>query len=254
MILAVVNQKGGVGKTTTAVTLAHGAAKKGWRTLLLDLDPQGNVADSLGMESGQELYTWLSQEKPIHKMWVEARPNLDVIRSDKTTAKLKKELSGQDFPASVLINALEMDDHELVVMDCAPSVDVLHTAALVAADYLLIPTRLDQLAIKGVVEVLRSLMAVQRAVHAHCALAGVIPTFYDRTTNESQAQLENLAKGFREQVWPPVPQDNQCRVATRLGKTLWEMQPQPRAIRGIATAAGLVGGYEQVLKRVMELE
>jgi len=254
MIIAVANQKGGVGKTTTAVTLAHGAALRGWRTLLVDLDAQGNVADSLGLESGTALYRWLSGGCTLDEAATQARTGLDVVRGDKMTVRLKRELSGMDFPANVLAEALRKHEYDLVVMDCAPSVDILHTAALVAADYLVVPTRLDQLAIKGVMEMMQSLAAVQRNVGGQaCRLAGVVPTFYDRTTNESHAQLENLTRWGKQVVWPPVPVDNQCRVATRLGQTLCEVLPKPRALVGIRVQAGFVGGYEQVLDRVLAL-
>lgn len=234
-IITVANQKGGVGKTTTAVNLAHGAAMRGLSVLIVDLDTQGNVADALGLEDGSELYSWLINGKGIAQVKVEGRKNVDVIRSNKTTAQLKVALAGMDFREMVLWNALNTShDYDLVILDCPPSVDTLHTAALVAADLLIIPTKLDQFAIKGVIEMLRSLDSVQRATRSKCKLAGIIPTFYDKVTNESQAQLENLAGSYGSFVWPPVAQDTSCRVANRVGKTLWELEGHPRALVGYA--------------------
>ena len=256
-IVAIANQKGGVGKTTTAVTLAAGAARVGIRTLIIDLDTQGNVADSLGMEEGGDLADWLLGTKPMAEAMAEARYGLWVIRSDKTTAGLKVALAGMDFREGVLKRALRPhpqslpktkavlestlrphpqslpktktvlereDGFDLVIIDCAPSVDVLHTAALVAADGLIIPTRLDQFAIKGVLEMLMSLHSVQQATDSDCKLIGILPTFYDRVTNESHDQLKNLASAFKGLVWPPIRQDVNCRIANRMGKTLWEME------------------------------
>ena len=233
-IVTIANQKGGVGKTTTAVTLAHGAAMRGESVLLVDLDTQGNCADALGLEEGSELYEWLILGHAIDLVTVKARERLDVIRSNKTTAQLKVSISGMDFREMVLAIALADYEHDLVIIDCPPSVDILHTAALVAADLLIIPTKLDQFAIKGVIEMLRSLESVQRATRSKCNLAGIIPTFYDRVTNESQGQLENLAEQYGGLVWPPIAQDTSCRVANRLGKTLWEMEGSPRARMGYA--------------------
>ena len=116
-------------------------------------------------------------------------------------------------------------DFDMVIIDCAPSVDVLHTAALVAADGLIIPTRMDQFAIKGVLEMLRSLQSVQQATESRCELIGILPTFYDRVTNESHNQLKNLVGSFKGLVWPPISQDVSCRTANRLGKSIWEMYP-----------------------------
>ena len=235
-IVTIANQKGGVGKTTTAVNLAHGAAIRGMNVLIVDLDTQGNVADALGLDEGQDLYDWLIRgvafEDVAHGS---TRERLDVIRSNKMTAALKVSLSGMDFREMILANALNtLFDYDLVILDCPPSVDVLHTAALVAADWLIIPTKLDQFAIKGVIEMLHSLDSVQRATRSRCQLAGIIPTFYDKVTNESQAQLENLAANYGAYVWPPVAQDTSCRVANRVGKTLWELEGHPRALVGYA--------------------
>jgi cellulose biosynthesis protein BcsQ len=131
-------------------------------------------------------------------------------------------------------------------------VDILHTLAVVAAHYILVPTRLDQLAVKGVRDMLVTLKSLARI--STCELGAIIPTFYDRTTNESYLQLKHLAESFREYVWPPVPQDVNCRESTRFGKTLWEYAPNARALLGYEDRAGrLIRGYEQVVKRVEEV-
>lgn len=256
-IVAIANQKGGVGKTTTAVTLAAGAALRGIQTLLIDLDTQGNVADSLGMEEGGELAQWLGDGDPLVGLRTHPRKHLSIIRSDKTTAGLKMRLAAVDFREQVLVKALRgktrilrsaqndkcggeyFDD--LVIIDCAPSVDVLHTAALVAADGLIIPTRLDQFAIKGVLEMIRSLTAVKEATNSRCELIGILPTFYDRVTNESHEQLKHLASAFKGLIWPPISQDVNCRISNRMGATLWEMKRSKAA-----------EGYERALERLIK--
>lgn len=249
-VIAVANQKGGVGKTATAVNIAHGAALRGFRVLLVDLDSQGNVADSLGMDEGNELRAWLNGGVPQIN---QARENLWVIRSNKDTANFKNELASRDYREMVISEALadllSAVPYDLVVMDCAPSIDVLHVAALTAADYLIVPTRLDQFAAKGVLEILRTLSAVNRR-GGRCHLAGILPTFYDRQTLETQTQLESLVQAFGGQVWPLIPMDSKIRSANRAGKTLWEFSPSTRAIKGID---GVGGGYLSVLDRLLSL-
>jgi chromosome partitioning protein len=252
--MAILNQKGGVGKTTTAVTLAAGLARQGCRVLLIDLDTQGNVADSLGLPHGDDLRRLLSPdlgcslEQVITPGGVHG---LDVIRSDKSTTSLKQTLAGMTLREYVLADVLEGAAYDVIVLDCAPSVDLLHFAALVAADYLLIPTRLDKLAVNGVRDALQTLVALKRI--SRCQVAGILPTFHERVTLESHEQLVHLAQTFGRLVLPPIPQDTQCRVASRYGKTLWEHEPNAKALIGYDQGSKHIGGYIQVLDRVKEL-
>ncbi len=171
--IAILNQKGGVGKTTTAVTLASGLARMNYRVLLIDLDTQGNVADSLGLAHGDDLRRLLSPDLhcPLDQAVTPSGvDNLDVIRSDKSTTALKQTLAGVTLREYILADVLQNAGYDVIVLDCAPSVDLLHFAALVAADYLLIPTRLDKLAVNGVRDALQTLAALKRI--SQCQVAG----------------------------------------------------------------------------------
>jgi chromosome partitioning protein len=249
-IIAIANQKGGVGKTITATTLAAGAARQGMNTIEIDLDPQGNVSDSFGYEPIGMLTRWLGEGQDLYYCLREVRNHLWIIPGDKSTANLKSALCARGFSEYSLCEALDNDrlnavGIDLVLLDCAPSLDILHTAALMAADYLLVPARLDQFAIKGVVEILATLDLLRsRRGGTTCTLAGIIPTFYDRTTRETQIQLNNLVTGYGAMVWPPIPQDARVRLANRLGQTLYEIEPHPRA---------LTEGYIPAFERLMEL-
>jgi chromosome partitioning protein len=221
--IAILNQKGGVGKTTTAVTLASGFARQDCRVLLVDLDTQGNVADSLGLSHSNDLYRLLSPESrcPIDQtITPSGLEHLDMIRSDKSTTALKQTLVGVTLREYILVDALESANYDLILLDCAPSADILHFAALVAADYLLIPTCLDKLAVSGVRDALQTLVALKRI--SRCQVGGILPTFYERVILECHEQLIHLVQTFGKLVLPPIPQDTQCRVASRYGKTLWE--------------------------------
>lgn len=251
---AILNQKGGVGKTMTAVTLASGLARQGYDVLLVDLDTQGNVADCLGLPPGDDLRRLLSPEwrHPLNEAaTASGQEHLDVVRSDKSTAALKQSLAGVTLREYLLAEALEKARYDVILLDCAPSVDLLHFAALVAADYLLIPTRLDKLAVNGVRDALQTLLALKRI--SRCQIAGVLPTFYERVTAESHEQLTHLARTFGRLVLPPIPQDTQCRVANRYGKTLWQHAPETRALTGYEYGGRRVGGYLQALERIEAL-
>lgn len=253
MILAIVNQKGGVGKTTTAVTLAAGLARQGRRTLIADLDSQGNVCDALGLRKGPGFYRLLVAKLPLAEVVVPSgQINLDVLPGDKNTVEAKQYLSGLNFReravANALAPALRLYDH--VMLDLAPSVDVLHIAALVAADAFLVPTRLDHLAVVGVNDALITLAALKAGGVEPPVFLGVLPTFWDRATKESEYQLQHLSRTFGRKLWPPIPTDTRAREAPAHGQTLWDYAPNCRAIRGVAINHVRAGGYEQVLARL----
>lgn len=254
MIIAVINQKGGVGKTTTAVNLADLAARAGYAVLLMDTDSQANCADALGLDSGPELYKLLVDEQPLESLVISsARPNLDLLRSDKSTLLAENIVQGRDFREYCLSNALDAYAYDLVLIDCAPSAHVLHTAAMVASDYILVPAELAQFAVKGVFEIQRTLKSIQRMTTTNCQLAGILPTKLNRSRDESHEQLSNLADIFGGLVWPPIPVDAKVEKANRVGKTLAEYNTQSPALIGYKAGQKRVGGYQQAFERLREL-
>jgi chromosome partitioning protein len=252
MIFAILNQKGGVGKTTTSVIMAALAVQAGYRVLLVDLDPQANCSDSLGVESAPSLYESLVNERPLQDLVIEARPNLFLLRSDKTTMLAENIVKGRDYSEYALANALENYDYDLVFLDCAPSARVLHTGALVAADYLIIPTELENFSVKGIVEVERTLKSARKMTTSNCEIAGILPTNLNRRKQEYQAQLANLAEVYGKLVWPPIPTDAKIDVAHRKGLTLLEFAPKSPALIGRKEGKKYIGGYRQAFERLLE--
>jgi chromosome partitioning protein len=248
-IITIANQKGGVGKTTSAVTLAHGLALTRQRTLLVDLDPQGHVAFALGAEKAPGLYRLIVDEDSIEQVAVHTRENLDIIPGDKRTEKAKRTVVISNFPTEILSRILQHADYDVVILDMAPSLDVLHVSALMASDWVIIPTKLDAMAVDGVNEVLRSMGEVVE--RGHRLGYSILPTFFDRTTRETIVQLQGLVETFRGHVWPPIPQDTHAREAPAFGKSLWEYCSKSPAVMGYGTS--LVAGYASTLKRTVEV-
>jgi chromosome partitioning protein len=248
-IICIANQKGGVGKTTTAVTLAHGLAMARQRTLLVDLDPQGHVAFALGAEKAPGLYRLIVNEEPIEKIAVPSRENLDIIPGDKRTEKAKRTVVISNFPTEILSRIFEDAQYDVVIFDMAPSLDVLHVSALMASDWVIIPTKLDAMAVDGVNEVLRSMAEVVE--RGHRLGYSILPTFFDRTTHETIVQLQALVDTFQEHVWPPIPQDTHAREAPAYGKSLWEYCIKSPVVTGYGT--NLDAGYTSTLRRTVEV-
>jgi chromosome partitioning protein len=250
--LAIVNQKGGVGKTTTAVTLAAGLASLGRSVLLVDLDAQGNCADALGVPKEDGLYRFMvmGDVGAIR----EARPGLDLVTGDKTTVKVKKILVGESFSEYVLRSKLDAlpKDYDVAILDSAPGADVLQINALIAATHFLIPVSLAHLATVGAVDVLGTVASLRKVGAFQGAWLGILPTMWDRTTNESHAQLKAMAERFGKLVWPPIPIDVKAREAPGAGQTLWEYAADCRALSGVVENGQMVGGYGRVLFRLIE--
>lgn len=247
------NQKGGVGKTTSAVTIAHGLAIRGYRTLIVDLDPQGHVSLALGLEKRPGLYKCIVDEANLSECITQARLNLWILPGDKTTERVKRYVTSMDYREQVLSNLLlDAVRFDFVVLDMAPSLDVLHVAGLVASDFMIIPTKLDPMAVDGVNEALKSYAEIVRR-GGNIQDYRILPTFFDRVTKETAIQLRDLTANFGERVWPPIPVDTRAREAPASGSTLWEFSPQSPAVAGIQNGPGRLGGYQQVMSRLMEI-
>ena len=251
MIICCANQKGGVGKTTTVITLGHGLAMRGYRVLLVDVDPQGHIAIALGLKKAPGILRLLSYQDPLDTLVQEARPNLWILPSDSTTERAKRDLMSMDYRERVLKTALRDADFDVILIDTAPSYDVLHVSALVASRRLLIPTKLDSLAVDGVNEILRASATLRQYGDAPEAFS-VLPTFFDRVTRETMLQLHDLVTHFAAQVWPPIPQDVRAREAPAYGQTLWEYSPGSAAVTGYGNG-DKVGGYASTLDRLEKM-
>jgi len=247
--ICVANQKGGVGKTTTAVNLAHGLATKGKRVLLVDCDPQGQVATFLGLRQESGLFDLLVGGRPLADVVRSAeangnkRPDLGVLPGDKRSATAQVVLAAEGFNLACLGDALKRAKADYVIFDTSPSVGLLQEAALFASDWLLIPCATDYAATEGVHGIIASLAAMKRG-GAQCKLLGVIPTFYDEITKESKATLKQLTYHLGDAVWQPVHRATVLRECAAAGQTIFERAPDSRTAQEYWALAHQVLRYE----------
>ncbi len=232
--IVVANQKGGVGKTTTAVTLAHGLALRDRRVLLVDCDPQGQVATFLGLRQESGLFELLISERPLNAVIYPAgtrsrpRPNLELIPGDKRTATAQIVLSAEGFRIESLAEVLRPLDMDFVIFDTSPSVGLLQEAAIYAADWMLVPSAVDYPSVEGVAGVLSTLKAVNER-GGNCLLLGVLPTMHDDVTRESRATLDQLREQLGKAVLEPIHRATVLRECAAEGLTIWEKDPRSRA-------------------------
>ncbi len=234
-VIAVLNQKGGTGKTTTAINVAAGLAEISKRVLLVDLDAQGNVGISLGIKGPKTIYHVLSQGADPLECAVPVRNNLDVLTSDHTLAAAEVELARKDRRAHALaLRFGQLTQYDFVILDCAPSLSLLNQNALTYAAEVLVPVSCDYLSLVGVKQVLRTIQYVNEILMHPVRICGVLPTFYDVRNRISADAVQNLRQYFKERTLPPVRINTKLKEAPSLKKTIFELAPDSHGARDYA--------------------
>lgn len=247
--ITIANQKGGVGKTTTAVSLAHGLVLQGKRVLLADFDPQGQCATILGLKPEPCAFNLLVAESPLGEVVRSTdRKNLYVLLGDRKTAVAQTVLNVQRSPISLtrkkLVAPAEADGMDYVVIDTSPSVGELQEQALWAADGVLIPCAVDYLATDGVFNIALTLKRLQEEQKWKGRILGILPTFYDTVTRESKATLDDLRKRFSSLMLPPIHRATVLRECAVEGKTIFELAPESRAAEQYERLVEFVLGWK----------
>ena len=243
-IIAVAMTKGGVGKTTTAVNLAHGLARRGRRVLLVDADTQGQCAKALGATAELTLTEVLTGEATVLDAVVRARDYLDLVASDHrltraSLAMARREQDGHRVLADALAPVAERYDH--VILDASPGVDAVAVNVLACADEVLAPVALNPAALAGVFDFVRHVERVGRHADQLC-LRHILPTFHDLRTSLTGEALSQLRENFGELVRRPIRVNVDLAEAFGWQKSIFEHAPRSR---GAADYEALV---ETVLK------
>ena len=233
-ILAIANQKGGVGKTTTSINLATSLALAGQNVLLLDLDPQGNASTGVGIDRRQRSrgsYAMLVDGVPAADLELATEvERLTIIPADPDLAGAEVEMVGMDrreFRLQRALGASSMVAHDYVIIDCPPSLNLLTLNALVAANAVLVPLQCEFFALEGITQLVRTIERVNKSLNPALQLQGIVLTMFDRRNNLSELVASDARSFFGDRVYETViPRNIRVSEAPSHGKPVHLYDPK----------------------------
>lgn len=243
-IISIVNQKGGVGKTTTCVNLAAALTEIGQKVLLCDFDPQANATSGMGVDKtvSKGVYSALIGEIPANEALVHTRYG-DVLPSNKALAGAGVELIGMERREFLLREALEplRSDYDYILIDCPPSLELLTLDALCAADAILVPVQCEYFALEGLSDLMNTVRLVRRSLNPALELEGVLLTMFDGRTNLAMQVAEEVKHYFPGKVYSAViPRNIRLSEAPSHGKPI---NAYDRASRGADAYAAFAAEF-----------
>ncbi len=239
MTIAIVNHKGGTGKTTTAINIGRALVNQHQKVLLVDLDPQGNLSYSLSVPVEEAQLVDVLLNKAGYQEVLKQREGMDVLPSNKELAKAESKLSAEDNSRFLLRKALQkMEQYDYILIDCPPSYSLLTFNALNAADGVLVPIELDVLSLQGVKQILNTIKEVKEQENEGLSLFGVLAVKVDERKKLTYEVLEFLKDNFHVPVFNNYIRTNvRAAEAPSFGQSVIEYAPESNSAKDYITAS-----------------
>jgi len=232
-IIAIANQKGGVGKTTTAINLSSCLADKGQKVLSIDMDPQGNMTSGLGVdkdEAEKTVYDLIIGEADINEVIQKnVMDNLDVIPTNIDLSAAEIELIGIDDKEYIVRNAVHKvkDNYDFIIIDCPPSLSMLTINAMTTADSVLVPIQCEYYALEGLSQLMHTVQLVKERLNPVLEMEGVVFTMYDARTNLSLQVVENVKDNLHQNIYKTIiPRNIRLAEAPSYGMPINKYDPK----------------------------